>query len=146
MTRELVTTGDEACDNANFPVVLGLGQGVVNETIVEALIALLRSDHYIQPMVRDALADALALEHPSLKLVLSRSKTGPAPDEFPMLRAMRKTVRRLEVGRYIVEHPYFEAKVESAIQAARDEFGVSRDEAYRSLASWRDALDLQSGD
>jgi hypothetical protein len=138
-TRLLRETGDALADAANFPVVLGFLDGS-GDGLAAALIALLRSEHEIQPQIRDVLADALEGKHPYLRLQLARAKTGPKPSRSGVAAvwgAMAKGLRILEIGRYIDEHPG--PKRENTIMAAMDKFVIERSEAYGALKVWRKA-------
>jgi len=89
MPRKLIPMNKDAGD-ANLPVYLGLTGGISDHRTVEPLVNLLRSDHDIQPAIRDILADALEGHNTELKLVLSRRKSGPAPPTLPLVKALRE--------------------------------------------------------
>ncbi|TCJ39200.1 hypothetical protein [Parafrankia sp. BMG5.11] len=138
MTRALVQTGDDDADNANLPVVLGLSSGMATAEVVAHLVDLLRSDFPLQPLIRDILADALSGEHETLRLKLSRKKTGPSPKRLPIVGAFDRFFRDLAIGKFIAEHPQMSVKVENAVDAALDEFNIVRSEAYQGLRKWRE--------
>lgn len=144
MTRRLVETGDDSANDANLSVILGLASGMIDEALIDALVELLRSDYPIQPQLRDILADAIAGEHPVLSARIWRGKRGPSPKELPFVTGMRRALELLEIGKFIAQHPAASDKLESAVQAAMDEFGVVRSVAFNALSYWREAEDLKS--
>jgi hypothetical protein len=140
--RPILTEQGEAADALNLPVYIALASGLAGERAVQPLVALLRSDEPIQPAIRDMLADALEGKGPTLRLRLARAKSGPAPDEIPIVSAIKRASRLLKIGEWIERHPDAPSSMEAAIAAARAEFGITRARAFQALAYYREAKAL----
>lgn len=135
--RRLRKTGNDEADAANLPVVLSLADGWDEPEAIAALVALLRSEHEIQPAIRDMLADAIEGSSEKLRIRISRKKRGKRPDRPNFVSAIEKVGRKLAIGKWIEEHPFKPSKLESVIEAAKAEFSITRAEAFEALALYR---------
>lgn len=139
MADGLGSTGDQWADDVNLPSIFALTSGRDDAFVVERLVALLRSDVPLHPLLRSQLADCLDKSHPELRLQLKRHKRGPRPTEFKAQRSIRLSLNALSIGRFIAEHPDRHVRLENAVEAAMEHFAVERSEAFKAWASWRAA-------
>lgn len=143
--RDPVETDDPVGDAANLRLLLAFSGGKIDELVIDDLVSLLRSDHFIQPTLRDHLAAALVGEHDSIRATIARKKTGPVPDHHPVLGQALAQLDMIRIGKWIEDHPFTQIKAESGVEAAKAEFGISRREAYAARKAWRAAKASLSG-
>lgn len=143
--RELIETDDPIGDAANLRLLLAFSGGQIDQEVIDDLASLMRSDHFIQPALRDHLAAALVGEHVSIRATVARKKTGPVPEHHPVLAQVLAQLDMIHIGKWIEDHPFTQIKAESGVEAAKAEFGISRREAYAARKAWRAAAASLSG-
>jgi hypothetical protein len=134
------TTGNDAHDDANLPSILSLNSGIIDQAVVVRLVALLRSDVPLHPLLRTIFADAIEGKHTEVSIELNRAKRGPRPTQLKPLTAMLDYFTMIEQGRFIAEYPGTADKVESGIQEAMSKLGITRKQAYAAWGLWQKAV------
>jgi hypothetical protein len=133
MVKRLIPVQCEAEGEANLPVYMALGLGMTGESATRALVDLLRSDHPIQPAIRELLADAFEGTHPRISTKLEgKVKRGPAFTAEVAKKRIAATLDDVRIGQWIAEHPDASKRGagEAIITEAREKFGITRAEAF----------------
>lgn len=133
MVERLIPVESAAEGEANLPVYMALGLGLVGDDATRALVELLRSDHPIQPAIRHLLADAIEGKHKSIEMkIKGKGKRGPAFTAKAARKKLADLVDDVRIGQWIANHPDAgkRGQGEKIIAEACQRFGITRAEAF----------------